>query len=175
MAGETLFRDLNPFGPAASPAVSGMLARGSLVAFRYPASRARRPTMIHDPYPLVIVTDVWPTAIRGVNLHYLTFPYIRRLLSQNCGNPSYSYFQVRADAFLAQAFRMYYRNGMMQVRVMDCSFIQRLMTGIRSWSESEIEHVKTEIRAQIGRKLQMKASELAQANQPPMGVTPEGV
>lgn len=138
------------------------VGRGSLIAFNYPSSLAIKPNMIHDPYPLVIVTDIWPKVVRGVNLHYLTFPYIRNILQGNCGNTGYSYYRVKPDAYIANAFRMYYRQGMSQVKKMDCEFLLTLLGSVRSWSPSEIEAVRQQISQQIKQRIQTKASELAQ-------------
>jgi hypothetical protein len=163
MAG--LFRDYNPFQRVAANQhgmVGKSVARGSLIAFHYPRSYGMPPNIIHDPYPLVIVTDIWPVHVRGVNLHYLTFPYIKNLLQNNCSNTNYSYFHVRGDRYIAQAFRMYYRVGMSQIKIMDCDFLLNLLAGIKSWSESEIDAVKEQVRQQIRRQLQLKANELNQ-------------
>lgn len=165
MAG--LFQDWNPFERVASNQhgfQTNTLGRGSLIAFSYPMSQAQRPNVIHDPYPLLIVTDIWPQYVRGVNLHYLTFPYIKRVLTQNSNNRTFSYYNVRPDKYLASAFRMYFRTGMSKIRVMDTSFLVQLLNGIRSWSESEIERVRQEVRQQIRQRLQAKASELANLN-----------
>lgn len=165
MAG--LFTDFfNPFQRVGSNQYGmggNSVTRGSLIAFNYPMSHAIKPNMIHDPYPLVIVTDIWPKAVRGVNLHYLTFPYIRSILQGNCGNASYSYYRVKPDAYIANAFRMYYRQGMSQIKKMDCDFLLTLLGAVRSWSPSEIETVRQQISQQIKQRIQMKASELAQA------------
>jgi hypothetical protein len=165
-----LFQDFNPFKRVATNQagmVGKSVARGSLIAFHYPISYAAPPNEIHDPYPLVIITDIWPKHTRGINLHYLTFPYIKNILQGNCGNKSYSYFHVKGDAYIAQAFRMYYRIGMSQVKLMDCDFLLNLLGGIKSWSESEIEAVKQQIRQQVQKQLQTKADELTKASQQP--------
>jgi hypothetical protein len=98
-----LFQDWNPFERVASNQhgfQANTLGRGSLIAFNYPISHAQRPNVIHDPYPLLIVTDIWPQYVRGVNLHYLTFPYIKRVLTSNCNNRTFSYYNVRPDKYL---------------------------------------------------------------------------
>lgn len=167
MAG--IFTDFfNPFQRVASNQngmVGKSVSRGSLIAFHYPMSCAVKPNMINDPYPLVIVTDIWPTAIRGVNLHYLTFPYIRTVLQGNCGDSNYSYYKVKPDAYIANAFRMYYRQGMSQVKKMDCEFLLTLLGAVRSWSPAEIEAIRQTIRQQLTQRVQVKATELAQAEQ----------
>jgi hypothetical protein len=171
-----LFQDINPFKSISSNQYgfsSKTIGRGSLIAFHYPKSYAQPPNPINDPYPLVIVTDVWREYIRAVNLHYLTYPYIKNILQGNCGNTSYSYFNVKADKYVAQAFRMYYRIGMSQVKVMDCAFLLNLLGGIKSWSESGIEAVKQQIRQQVQKQLQTKANELTKASQQPQLTAPQ--
>lgn len=163
-----LFADFNPFARVAANQygmVGHNINRGSLIAFHYPYSLATPPNPIHDPYPLVIVTDIWPIFLRGVNLHYLTFPYIKKILTGNCGSPAYSYYKVRPDRYVASAFRMYYRRGMSQIKKMDCDFLVKLLMGIRSWSPTELEHVRQEVRRQIREQLQMQAEQLNQLDQ----------
>lgn len=158
-----LFNDFNPFSRIATNQygmVGKNVTRGSLVSFSYPRSWAMVPNEIHDPYPLLIITDVWPGFIRGVNLHYLTFPYIKNILQTNCNNTNYSYYSVKGDKYIANAFRMYYRQGMSKIKKMDCEFLLKMLSLVRSWSESEIDRVKDEIRKQIKQELQIKANQL---------------
>lgn len=166
----SLFNIINPFQQVPNKQygmVGQTVGRGSLIAFSYPASQAMRTNIIHDPYPLVIVTDIWPRHLRGVNLHYLTFPYIKNILQGNCGNSSYSYFQVKSDRYIADAFRMYQRGGMSSVKMMDCNFLLNILGAVRSWSESEIEAVKQSIQQQIQQRLQQKADDMTKASQAP--------
>lgn len=163
MAG--LFVDFNPFQRLASNQqgfVSRTITRGSLIAFTYPTSHATKPNVIHDPYPLLIVTDIWPNFVRGVNLHYMTFPYIKKILNDSRLTPYSYYNNVRADKYIASAFRMYYRMGMSKVKLMDVDFLLRVLGAVKSFSENEIEMVKQQIRNQIRERLQVKATELSQ-------------
>lgn len=160
----SLFKNFNPFeglGANQLGFVGGGATRGDLVAFNYPFSWAHKPNIIHDPYPLVIVTDVWPTILRGVNLHYLTFPYIKHILQPNCGNKGFTYSNIRADRYVASAFRMYYRQGMRQPKKLDCKWLLEMMAGIRRWSPDEIDRIRQEVREQIQKRLQVKADELS--------------
>ena len=86
MAG--LFEEVNTNKP---------ISRGSLVAFQYPYSQSLDPNIIHDPSPLILITDIWPRHIRGVNLHYLTFPYIKKILQGHCEHAGFSYGQIRGE------------------------------------------------------------------------------
>ena len=106
MAG--LFQDYNPIQRVASNQhgmSSKSITRGSLISFSYPQSMAVTPNVIHDPYPMVIVTDIWPNYVRGLNLHYLTFPYIKKILTQHGGNAGFSYSNIKPDKYMANAFR----------------------------------------------------------------------
>lgn len=158
-----LFEEFDPLSKVGAnqrgPSVN-KIARGSLIAFNYPMSLARDPYMIHDPYPMVIVTDIWPTYLRGVNLHYLTFPYIKRLLQSHCENTGFSYAAVRPDRYIAGAFRMYYRTGMKQVKRMDCGWLLDVLGAVRSFSPGELQKLQEQIQAQIQARLQAKAEEL---------------
>ena len=160
-----MFMPFNPFERVAvnqQGMVGHNVGRGSLISFHYPFSHAMPPNPIHDPYPLVLVTDIWPQYLRGVNMHYLTFPYIRNILQRNCGNASYSYgMNVKSDRYVASAFRMYYRSGMRNVKKMDCQFLVQLLKNVRSFSQTEIERIRQEIQQQIRQRLQMRADELA--------------
>jgi len=161
---EGLFKDFDPVNQLAAnqygPSVK-KIARGSLIAFNYPISYAKRtPNIIHDPYPMVIVTDIWPTFVRGVNLHYLTFPFIKRLLQAHCDNTGFSYSSIKSDKYVAGSFRMYNRMGMRRVKRMDCDWLLQVMGAVRSFSESELQKLQDQIRAQIQSRLQAKAEEL---------------
>jgi hypothetical protein len=161
MAG--LFEDFNPMMGLTSNQqgfVGKTVGRGSLISFKYPFSCSPYVNTIHDPYPLIIITDVWSKFIRGVNLHYLTFPYIKMILQNNGENTGFSYYQVKPDKYIANAFRMYYRIGMSQVKRMDSEFLVNLLQVVRSWDPSEMEAIKQQIRTQIKQKLQVKADQL---------------
>jgi len=174
----SLFKDFNPFETLASNQhgfVGGGASRGDLIAFHYPHSWAKKPNIIHDPYPLVIVTDVWPKVIRGVNLHYLTFPYIRHILEPNCGNKGFTYSNIRADKYIASAFRMYYRQGVNKPRKLDCAWLMQLLGAVRRWSPDEIDRVRQDVRNQIQQRLQIKADQLSSQDKYRLGQKAEDV
>ena len=118
---------------------------GSLLAFNYSM-------WIHDPYPLVIVTDVIPnTRIRGLNLHYLTFPYIKTLLKTACQNNSFSYGNIKNDAYITNAFRSYKWQGVRQVKMLDCSFLLNVMASVRTFDPNQVSAIRQSIREQMQR------------------------
>lgn len=161
MAG--LFEEFNPIERVASNqyGVSDKaISRGSLIAFHYPQSYAVIPNIIHDPYPLVIISDVWDKYIRGVNLHYLTFPYVKHLLT-NFGGRGLTYqANIKPDRYMASAFRMYVRAGIRRPRRLDTEWLVRVLDEVRSFSPGELEKIRMEIQKQIQARLQVKASEL---------------
>ena len=91
---EQMLQDLNKQPPQVKP-----VGKGSLINFTYLYAQAGHPLS-----PMVLVTDVMPLYIRGVNLQYLTPGYIQRLLDQRyingCNNPRFSYFNIKGDPFL---------------------------------------------------------------------------
>ena len=162
-----LFENYNPIQRIASnqhgPSVN-KITRGSLISFHYPQSYSTIPNVIHDPYPMVIITDVWPKYIRGVNLHYLTFPYVKKLLT-NYGGKNFSYFNVRNDKYMANAFRMYVRMGVRQPKRLDTEWLMTVLASVRSFGPGEIEQIRLNIQKQIQQRLQVKANELTSYDQ----------
>lgn len=161
--GNGLFEDYNPITRLATNqhgVSTNKITKGSLISFHYPRSYAIRSNVIHDPYPMIIITDIWPKYIRGVNLHYLTFPYIKRILQNYGGNQSFSYSNIRPDGYMANAFRMYVRMGVLQPKRLDTEFLLNVLGSVRSFSPDELEKIRDNIRRQIQDRLQAKANEL---------------
>lgn len=165
MAG--LFENFNPIERVASnqygPSTS-RITRGSLISFHYPQSYGMIPNVIHDPYPMLIITDIWPKYIRGVNLHYLTFPYVKKLLTTYAGK-SFSYANIRNDRYMANAFRMYVRIGVMQPKRLDTEWLLGVLSSVRSFGPGELEQIRMNIQKQIQQRLQVKAKELTSYEQ----------
>lgn len=157
-----LFEDFNPIQRLARNQFgfsSQRVGRGSLISFYYPRSWAVVPNVIHDPYPMVILTDIWPEYIRGLNLHYLTFPYVKRIL-ENYGGTNFTYAHISPDAYMAQAFRMYVRRGVQRPKLLDMPWLQAVLQEARSFSPGEVEKIRMSIQRQIQQRLQAKADEL---------------
>ena len=142
-----LFDSVNPQGTTVSP----VLGKGSLVAFRYSF-------WIHDPVPLVIITDYAPGyKMRGVNLHYLTYPVIRNLLSVAASNPSFSYQNIAQDSYISSSFRTYKWNGISQVKKFDAQFILKMMSVARTFDPSQIHAIRQSVETQIQQEMLRKA------------------
>ena len=133
-------------------AINPIVGRGSLIRFDYLFHQPG-----HDPQPLVIVTDVWDKYVRGIQLHYLTFPEIRKLLfpapgQSVCENQAFTYQYVKANEYIVdRAFRQYKRNGMQNIRKLDCEFIVNALSITRSNNPSEIEAIRRSVQEQIRR------------------------
>jgi len=143
------FRGANQYGPNLTP-----VGKGSLIKFYYAGIPGK--SVVHDHNPVVILysmkgkgTD--QSVIRGVNIRYLTFPYIKHLLnpgmnSNNCDNPMISYNNIRGDKYITDAFRSYKRVGIKRLRKLDCEFITSVLGGMRSFHPSEIEEMRNYVR-----------------------------
>jgi hypothetical protein len=161
-----LFNEFNPFerlptnqfGLGESTAIT----KGTLVSFDYPKSFAMIPNIIHDVRPMIIVTDIWkPYWIRGVNLHYLDFKYVKWLLTNYGGNPNFSYSHIGWDRYyMAKAFRMYAWRGVKKPRKLDTEWLKQVLTQVRSFDPGEVEKIRASIQKQIQMRLQAKAKEL---------------
>lgn len=163
MAG--LFSDLNSLNPSQRNQYSSSVnavTKGSLISFDYPSSFANHPNVIHDPKPMLIVTDVWaPNYVRGLNLHYLTYPYIKNILQNWAGNQGFSYFNIKADRYVASAFRMYNMRGIMRPKRLDSDWLKTVLQTARTFDAGELEKIRATIQQQIQSRLQVKANELS--------------
>lgn len=130
------------------------LQKGSLVSCQYTFWK-------HDPSPLIVVTDVFPDRIRGVNLHYLTFNYVKSLLSHYCGKGHFNYKFIMHDPYIVNAFRTYKKAGLRKVQMLDCDIINQELKVRRSFNPQEIKEIRKQIRQQLRRRVNPNAAELA--------------
>jgi hypothetical protein len=137
----------NKYGPTFKP-----LGKGSLVMFRYELARPG-----HDQTPLVLITDVMAQYIRGVNLHYLTFPTIKNMLQKKgmnaCGNPFFSYSNIKQNKYIVTAFRQYKRIGIRRLRILNCDYILNAMGSVRAIDPQELDAIRSDIREQLNRMI----------------------
>lgn len=160
----SLFNDFDPLKSLAANQYgfsTHAITKGSLISFDYPVSFAMIPNVIHDPRPMVIITDIWPPHyIRGVNLHYLTFPYVKKILETWGGNQGFSYSNIRADRYMATAFRMYNIRGVRRPKRLDSEWLKTVLQSVRTFDAGELEKIRSSIQQQIQARLQIKANEL---------------
>jgi hypothetical protein len=119
------------------------VARGNLIIFNYSF-------WVHDPKPLVIVTGMKPGyRLFGVNINYLTFNTIKKLLWQKkLGNDKY---------IVDTAFREYKWEGIRQIRILDREFVIRVMSLVRSFDPADVEIIRRQVREMITRQVNPKA------------------
>lgn len=155
---------LNQQKQALNPAISGLfkslnvrnyqnyLKKGALIVFNYSMWR-------HDPYPLLVVTDFIPgNRIRGVNLHYLTFPFIKTLLQGSARNPGFSYMNIKGNQYIVGAFRYYKWQGIRQMKILDSDFLLTVMATVRSFDPNQIKAIRESVQEQIKREVNPKAT-----------------
>ena len=134
------------------------VGRGSLVSFNYIFHKPG-----HDPNPVVLITDIWPNYIRGINLNYLTFPTIKNLVFPSpiqtvCDNPVFTYQYIKGNDYITSAFRQYKRNGVQRLRKLDCAFIVKALGLTRSFDPNEIEAIRRSVREQIRQLVNQRAA-----------------
>lgn len=149
----------SPVGRSAVPA-GGVVMKGSLISFNYAFWK-------NDAYPLVVVSEsnrdigkLW-----GVNLHYLTFPYIRKLLEISTGNPAFSYKSISADGYLSKAYRSYKWNGIRQMKILDYKFLLNVMTMVRTFDPAEVQIIRRQVQEQMRQQINPKATNLSQGGE----------
>lgn len=118
-----------------------IVKKGSIISFYYIGQTKRQ---IHDPYPLIIVSDMFTEMIRGVNLHYLTLPYVRNMVT-TYAQKDFSYKYIKGDSYIVSAFRSYKRSGISQVRMLDVAFLKNLLSVVRALDVGEIDQMRQQI------------------------------
>jgi hypothetical protein len=136
------------------------LKKGSLVYAQYLF-------WAHDANPLILVTDnphpKYPDQIRGVNLHYLTFKYVKSLLQLYCGK-EFDFKYIAHDPYIVQAFRTYKRAGLRNLQLLDCEVINLQFQERRrayKYNPQELKIIRDQLRQQLERLAHPRASELA--------------
>ena len=140
--------------------VSPIVGRGSLITFNYIFHKPG-----HDAQPLVLVTDVnyRGSFLRGIALHYLTFPTIKKLMfpapgQSICDSPQFTYQYIKGNDYIVSAFRQYKTKGMERLKKLDCQFIVNALAISRSFDPNEIEAIRKSVREQIQRMANPQAA-----------------
>jgi hypothetical protein len=134
------------------------IGKGSLISFEYLA-------WIHDPYPLILVSALYthpprPGLVAGVNLHYLTFKFIKNLIKNYCGKQFY-YTQIKNNIYIYNSFRTYRRDKLRLVKQLDCEYLMQILGAVRSYKPTEIEAIRKYIQEQLRRKTNPTAEDIA--------------
>lgn len=129
------------------------IQRGALTTFEYMFWK-------HDPYPLVLCSGIYASdgRVAGINLHYLTFKYIKYLIQQYCGK-QFSYELIKNNLYIYNSFRTYKRDGIRMAKLLDCEFLMTVLGTVRSFSPTEIEAIRQEVQRQLRARLNPTAEE----------------
>ena len=150
--------------PNKSAGQSPFIKQGMLISFHYQF-------WVNDPYPVVIVTKATPgKRVKGINLNYLTFPFIKNLLRTSCSNPTFAWQTIKGDRYIENAFRSYRWQGVRQVKTLDCTFLLNVMATVRSNDPNEMRAIKESVREQIRREVNPKAEPTPEQ---PIGIRPQ--
>lgn len=137
------------------------IRKGSLISFQYSFYK-------HDLTPLCLVGKIWTGKyagmISGLNLHYLTFRYIKYLVNAFCGK-NFQYSMIRGDKYIVNAYRSYKREGRKQVKQIDCDFINQTLQKARSFKPGEVEKIRAEVQRQLKEKFHPRADDMAKEYQ----------
>lgn len=154
---EQIFRPVNHDvidNPNPRLASNYAIKKGNLVTFNYSFWKK-------DPYPLVIISQSLPgNKLFGINLHYLTFNYIKKIL-KNCNNPMFSYSNsIKGDNYLKNSYRSYKWSGIRQVKVLNCEFLLNIIGTIRSFDPAEVQIIRKNVQNQIKQQINPKSHEV---------------
>ena len=125
------------------------LVPGSLIVFHYINWK-------NDPTPMVIVSRIIPgRMLKGINVHYLAFREVSRLLRIGGGNPSFSYYNIKGNRYISSAFRSYSWGGVDfgTMRVLDVSFLLQAMKMVTSFDPLQIRAIRSEIERQLAQQM----------------------
>jgi hypothetical protein len=129
------------------------IKKGAAVTFQYLHWK-------HDPYPLILCSSIYGDGrVAGVNMHYLTFKYIKYLIAQYC-DKQFSYPLIKGNSYIYNAFRTYKKDGVRMAKVLDCNFLATILGTVRSFKPSEIEAIRQEVQRQLRAKLNPTVDDL---------------
>jgi hypothetical protein len=130
------------------------LGKGTLVIAKYDFWK-------HDPYPLILVSALYnDQRLAGINLHYLTFKYVKSLVKAYCNNRGFGYHLIKGDKYIVNAFRTYKRAGLKQGKMIDGDFLLNVLGTARSYSPNEVEKIRQHIQQQLRQQINPRANQL---------------
>jgi hypothetical protein len=141
-----------------------VLRRGMLIAFQYR-------WMKHDPTPLVLISETCPPnctdtrvngTISGLNMHYLTFKYVKWLINSYCEKSGFGYGLYKGNQYILGSYRSYRKDGRRQIKSVDCKSLLDILGGIRSYKPSEVEAMRKQVQEQLRQRMQQNADEMTQ-------------
>lgn len=134
----------NLFQKTDATSLNNTILKGSLIIFNYSFWR-------HDPRPLVIVTDYNMSGkMRGINLHYLTYSYIRNILNiASVSQNGFSYNNIKNNSYIVNSFRSYKWSGISQIKKFDINFINQMINNVRNFDPNQIQSIRQSVNQQL--------------------------
>lgn len=130
------------------------LGKGSLVVTKYDYWK-------HDPYPLVLVSSIYSDQrLAGINLHYLTFRYVKSLVKAYCNNRAFGYQLIKGDKYIVNSFRTYKKSGLKQAKIIDCDFLLNVLGTARSYSPNEVEKIRQHVQNQLRQQINPRSDQM---------------
>ncbi len=148
-----------------NPTTTKIVHQGSIINFHYVGQRRGHP--IHDPYPLVLVSNIYSDAVRGVNLNYFTLPYVKAMINNFLDKP-FQYDFIKADDYIVGAFRTYKRVGISQLRMMDSNFLRGVAAVSRSLDPNELDQIRMQIEELMKYQMNQPVAQAGPQEQPPL-------
>ena len=154
---QSLFQPVGKRSPNATDPgapVDPIVKEGSLITFNY-LFRKR------DPYPMVIVTRIKQgERIKGINLNYLTFFDIRRLIQAWGDKTAFSYQAIKGDKSIVDlGFREYKWDGIRQVKKFNAQFLLQVITLSKTFDINQVQIMRNAIKAQL-RQVNIQAKQM---------------
>lgn len=124
--------------------LDNLIIKGSLILFNYSFWK-------NDPRPLVLVTDYNVKGmLRGINLHYLTYPYITSMLNSASNfQGSFSYNNIRNNSYIINSFRSYKWSGISGIKKFDIRFINQMISNARNFDPNQIQAIRQSVNQQL--------------------------
>lgn len=120
-----------------------IIAKGTLVSFQYSQWK-------NDPNPLVILTNYSPgIKIKGINLHYLTYPSIMNLVNISKENPMFSYKDIAQNNILKSAFRSYTWTGVQRLKQLNTDRLTKIIDSNRNFDPGQNEAIRNNVQSQL--------------------------
>ena len=150
----------NLFQQQKANSLDNVISRGSLVIFNYSFWK-------NDPRPLVIVTDYNLNGkMRGINLHYLTYLYIRNILNiASNSQGGFSYNNIKNDSYIVNSFRSYKWNGISQIKKFDLKFINQMIDNSRNFDPNQIQAIRQSVNQQLQQQYVSSADNMTNPGQ----------
>jgi len=133
---------------------TGTIRNGSLITFNYRYAK-------HDPYPLLIITNLGTKYYSGLNLHYLTFNDIKLVLRRDrldACNSFFIYDRIKVYEKLKGAFRKYKIDGIQNIKRLNCDLILNAMGSVRAINPEQVELIRQQVKEQMSQIMNPSAN-----------------